>query len=142
MSVKAGTEQYVCGKIDMGNGLFKDKMCTRDVYENRERTEKVPIYRLEPVYAAKYVYTIMRWTPDRTAQAQGNNKQPYWPKDLPIGDVWREGKKTETYTVQLKTQKHQNLAPEVDFETWQRYNVGDTIAAKKDALGNVTVKWK
>jgi hypothetical protein len=79
----AGTEQYVCGSRDMGNGYFEDRYCTRTRYETQVYTEydttRVPVYRKVPVYATWYRYRARRWAVVRYADTAGVNTLPVWP---------------------------------------------------------------
>lgn len=73
-----GTEEYVCGKRDLGNGYFEDKYCTRTTYESYEEEYQEPIYRDEPVYQTKYSYWIYRWLISKPIVTTGKNQEPIW----------------------------------------------------------------
>lgn len=139
VKVKVGEEQYVCGKIDMGNGYFKDKYCTRPVYENREETYQEPVYTKVPVYRTRYEYNVKRWKLERVSRAGGKNNPPKWPEGPPSGNEWREGERKETYTFELQDPEQKTHELEVDFNTWQKYEKGDSIPAKKNRMGKLEI---
>lgn len=122
--VEVGTETYVCGQIDMGNGMFKDKECERPVYETRYRTETT------------YVYEIDKWLKDRTEQESGTDKAPRWPS-FDLGQDEREGKRTESYTLHLQDSTKNDKSYDIDLkeDTWKTYEKGDTVTLKVNALG-------
>lgn len=140
VKVKVGEEKYVCGKIDMGNGYFKDKFCSRDKYETRQENYQEPVYRKEPRYQTKYVYRIMQWKKQSTETAGGKDKTPKWPKAAPSGKEWREANKTETYILHLSDAKNKQYDIEVDYTAWQKHNIGDTVNATVNALGEVKLQ--
>lgn len=77
--VSAGSEQFVCGKTDNGNGTFSDRYCTRTIY--RTETYQDPVYRNDPVYQTWYHYDIDKWVPSRvvpTGNSNRNDPLPYW----------------------------------------------------------------
>ncbi|NPA44372.1 MAG: hypothetical protein GXO49_02455, partial [Chlorobi bacterium] len=77
--VKVGTETYVCGKRDLGNGYFEDRYCTRDIYETRTETYEEPVYKQIPVYKTEYTYKIWRWKKANPLKEKGNDFKPKWP---------------------------------------------------------------
>ncbi len=135
--VKVGTEKYVCGKIDQGNGLFKDKYCTRDTFEERTEKYKEPIYRNDPVYQTKYVYRIYRWVVHKTHNANGTNTEPYWPEGAPSGDTWREGSRRQKYLLIVKDKKDRFHEFDTSFDTWMKYHIADEIPATMNMAGKV-----
>ncbi|WP_448519528.1 zinc finger Ran-binding domain-containing protein [Rhodoflexus sp.] len=134
--VQTGTKRERCGKKDLGNGYFEDVYCDRPIYENREETYDEPVYKQVPVFQTKYKYEIYRWTLDRTAKATGSDKQPYFPQEALPGDDWREGKRTETYTLVLQDKKGNQYREAVKFDFWQQKNTGERLKARQNALGS------
>lgn len=134
--VQTGTKRVRCGKKDLGNGYFEDVYCDRPVYENRTETYDEPVYKQVPVFQTKYTYQIYRWTLDHTAKAAGKDKNPYFPQEMLPGSNWREGKRTETYTLVLQDSKGKQYREQVSFEFWQQKNTGERVKAKHNALGN------
>ncbi len=135
--VKVGTEEYVCGKRDLGNGYFEDKYCTRDKYESRTTTEtyEEPVYRDDPVYETKYRYEVDKWETERIETAAGKDYNPVWPEvNLKEGEgigAEREGQRSETYLVHF-TQKDKNKTYDVAMEedVWKTYQPGQTHKLK------------
>jgi hypothetical protein len=77
--VQSGSERYVCGTTNNGNGTFSDRYCTRTTY--RTETYREPVYRQDPVYRTYYHYDIDKWVPYRTVPTGGQNRsdpEPYW----------------------------------------------------------------
>ncbi|MGD2182696.1 zinc finger protein [Lusitaniella coriacea] len=135
--VQTGTETYVCGQKDLGNGFFEDKTCTRPIYETRQRTETYedPIYREDPVYKTKYTYEIDKWVPSRKATASSNiAEQPYWPP-LNLAKNERESERTEEYAVEFRDKKGKTYSIPLDRVNWQNYKPGQPHPLKVNALG-------
>lgn len=136
--VQVGTESYVCGTRDLGNGFFEDKTCTRAIYETRTRTEtyEEPIYRDEPVYDTKYTYEIDKWLPDREAVATGEEKSAYWP-EFTLETDEREAQRTEKYQVRFLDEKGKTYTLKMEEETWNGFAVGESRELKVNRLGRV-----
>ncbi|NJP05950.1 MAG: hypothetical protein HC837_10170 [Chloroflexaceae bacterium] len=134
--VKVGSEDYVCGQRDLGNGFFEDKMCTRDVYETRSRTEtyEEPIYRDEPVYRTRYTYEIDRWERDRTEKAQGNDQNPVWP-DYMLASNQRAGERSALYRVHITDDQGKTYQVEAPEQRWAVLHIGDRVIVKFNAMG-------
>lgn len=142
--VQTGTETYVCGQKDLGNGFFEDKTCTRPTYETRQRTETYedPIYRQDPVYKTKYTYEIEKWGPSRTVAASNTiAKQPYWPP-LNLAKNERESERTEKYTVEFQDDKGKTYSIKLDQADWQTYQPGQPSQLKVNALGRAKIHEK
>jgi len=123
--VQVGSESYVCGTVDLGNGFFKDRMCDRPVYETRTRTEtyEEPIYRDEPVYQPKYTYEIDRWLVNRTPQTSGNDHNPYWPQ-IVLGPQERQGAGQEIYTVHFDGENGKQYRISMPLARWLDFDMG------------------
>jgi hypothetical protein len=133
--VVAGTESYKCGKISKGNGYFEDKYCTRNRYENRSETYQESIYRNVPAYRTKYRYTIFRWLKDHTLNDKGSGKNSRWPSENLKDQSWREGKKTEKYTLFYRDKKGREYNEEVDYPLWNKVDDGQQLSARKNSVG-------
>lgn len=125
--VAVGSETYVCGQRDLGNGFFEDETCTRTRYETRTHTESYeePIYRQEPIYATKYTYEIERWVHARTETTQGDDQQPVW-ATVALSDHEREADRHETYAVQFTDAKGQPHRYEFSEAEWATFAVGES----------------
>ena len=130
-----GTEQYVCGKRDLGNGYFEDKYCERTVYEDYQEQYEEPIYRKEPVYRTKYRYTIFRWVDDTPLTAKGSDQKPTWPDTAPVeaDSRRRAGARQETYTIQVRDEQGEQHDHEIPFKIWETLEKGGTLKAKRAA---------
>ncbi|MEZ4685709.1 MAG: hypothetical protein R3B47_06475 [Bacteroidia bacterium] len=107
--VQVGTETYVCGKVDMGNGYFQDRYCTRPVYTSRSEPYQYDVYRDVPVYATKYAYKVMQWVkkPAYALRAEGNDHEAQWPQP-PLSlqsEDWRKGGNEARYFVRVMAGK-------------------------------------
>jgi hypothetical protein len=82
---RVGTREQ-CTTVSRGDGTGERVCSDEPIYETRYRTEtqKVPVYREEPVYATWYTYTIVRWRPLRTAVAEGTEDTPRLPPDVKL----------------------------------------------------------
>lgn len=121
------TEEYVCGKKDLGNGMFEDKMCERPVYKNVTRTK------------ITYRYEIEKWVKDRTERASGKNRDPTWP-EVRLGSKERESSRNEEYTVHVRAKNNKDY--EVNFGTpsqWMTYQEGQKVDLKVNALGHAEI---
>lgn len=135
VKVQTGTERYVCGKIDKGNGYFVDKYCTRPTYEYRDETYEAPVYDKVPIYATKYRYKIHEWV-SRDAniiKAAGKDHDPRWPEDsrLRQSDEWRAGPKDATYEITVRESNGSTHREKVPEKTWINLNQGQKITARK-----------
>lgn len=133
--VQVGTEQYVVGKRDKGNGYFEDIYGTRPVYENRTETYQEPVYRDVPVYGTKYTYDIWKWVVDKTLTTSGNDKNAYWAKYTPENEKWRLKNISGKYTLHIADKKGKKYDKTIDYEKWLKYNPGQQIKAKKSPFG-------
>lgn len=134
--VQTGTETYVCGSRDLGNGFFEDIECTRPVYGTQIRTEtyEEPVYRDEPVYRTKYTYEVERWVHARTERAEGEDLEPYWP-GFTLAENERESGRGESYHVLLTNKDGKAYRYEAPHEEWLTFTLDDTYQAKVNNLG-------
>lgn len=128
-----GTETYVCGKVDMGNGYFQDRHCTRPVYTTRSEPYRYDVYRDVPVYGTKYRYKVMQWVvkPAYTLRSEGNDHDPRWPEP-PIsiqGKDWRKGRSEGRYTIIVEA--GQRYTEEVGPRYWESLQTGDEVPARR-----------
>lgn len=149
--VQVGTESYVSGSRDLGNGFFEDVYSERPVYETRYHTEtyEEPVYRQDPVYDTKYRYEIDRWINVRVEKSTGNSQNepaPFWPGFKLAGDGSarvgneRESGRTETYLVHFLSQgkKNEKYDLTVDRSTWDSYKNNGLYTAKVNLLGKLS----
>lgn len=132
--VQVGTEEYVCGQRDLGNGFFEDITCERPVYGMEDYDE--PIYRQEPVYQTMYVYDIDKWVVVRTDQASGDDHSPMWPRSS-LGADEREGERSETYAVLFSDENGEVHRWETTLAEWQTYEMGQAVVLSFDSFGNL-----
>jgi ribosomal protein L37E len=135
--VKAGTEEYVCGQTDMGNGYFQDKLCTRDVYETESYTERVPRYREVPVYDTKYSYEIERWVEGRIARSSGMNDPPSWAEAAPSGARERERGRSERYIVHFLDHRGQAFDKTLSEPEWSAFTAGSDVRLRVNRRGQL-----
>lgn len=135
--VQVGTNEYVCGQRDLGNGFFEDVMCSDPVYETRYRTESYeePIYRDEPVYQTFYTYEIDKWIVDRTLSEAGLHAEPFWP-NVTLAEGEREGERTESYSIVfVSTDDGETYTLEFPYSEWISYEPGVEYTLITDFLG-------
>jgi len=134
-----GTEQYVCGKQDLGNGYFEDKYCTRTVYEDRTEEYEEPIYQKFPVYKTEYTYEIYRWKPYENYKTMGYTKEVYW-ATLPSfiennSNKYRIQAKEAAYYFQIKDHKDDIHWYQTDYDYWKsNLSLRKKIKAKKSTV--------
>jgi len=137
--VQVGTENYVCGQRDLGNGFFEDIQCDRPVYETQSRTESYeePIYRDEPVYQTQYVYEIDKWIVIGSETSSGGDHSPFWPRaDLSSDE--REGDTIEQYWVFFTDADGDVHEWESTLEEWSALEQGQQVVLKLNALGEIS----
>lgn len=137
VQVAVGTETYVCGSQDMGNGYFQDRYCTRTVYESREEPYQEAVYESVPVYATKYRYEVMEWVakPAYLLQAAGEDQRAKWPTHAPPDpNNWREQKRTAAYFVQLQDKRGRSYTEQVGPQYWQTLRTGQELKGRKSWL--------
>ncbi|MGB0523841.1 MAG: zinc finger Ran-binding domain-containing protein [Flammeovirgaceae bacterium] len=134
--VKVGEERYKCGTKDKGNGYFEDVYCTRPVYESREETYQEPVYELVPVYQTKYEYSIMRWKEIEPLVAKSTGKNVYWPEPASHqqNERFKQGERTEKYTLIITDHKGEDHEEQVSFQFWQDTPEGGKVMAEKSTI--------
>jgi len=133
-----GSEEYVCGKKDMGNGYFEDKYCTRDITESYQEEYEEPVYRKEPVYQTKYRYSIYRWNPTNSATSNGSNQNAEW-ADINYVEAdpnLRESKRHGIYTVFVIDEKNERHQHEIPEKKWKSIEKGSELKAKRGLVGD------
>ncbi|MFK7949373.1 MAG: hypothetical protein AB8G11_17405 [Saprospiraceae bacterium] len=135
----AGTEQYVCGKRDLGNGYFEDKYCTRTIYRDKTEHYEEPIYQEFPVYKTKYKYRIYRWKPFKTYNSSGTTKTTNWaevPENIENNSQkYRVKAEKESYYFAIEDHKNNTLWYKTNYDNWKRnINIGTTLKAKKSTV--------
>lgn len=130
---QVGTETYVCGKVDMGNGYFQDRYCSRPVYTTRSESYRHDVYRDVPVYATKYRYKLMQWVvkPAYTLRSEGEDHDPRWPQrpSSLLGNDWRKGRSEGSYSVIVEAGK--SYTEEVGPRYWEGLRLGDEVPARR-----------
>ena len=129
--VYVGTEEYVVGYEDLGNGYFEEITETRDIYETYYVTEtyEEPVYRDEAVYETKYYYEIDKWLYERSIQTSGSDKNPYW-GDVTLASDERISAERENYYISGLNQKGKETKVSLSFEDWNSLEVGQTVKLK------------
>lgn len=138
--VLVGYEEKVVGYRDLGNGYFEEITQQVPKYETRYKTEtyQEPVYRSEPVYKTKYYYEIDKWLYDRTVNAMGFDRNPYWP-EVELTDIERISKRKDEYFAKVvdKEGKTENIS--VSKEEWDRIEIGMEVVVKKWIWGSKIV---
>ena len=136
----SGYEEYVAGSRDLGNGYEEEIIDTIPVYETyyESETYEEPIYRNEPVYRTKYYYEIDKWLYDRTEEANGYDKSPYWP-EVNLSSDERSGSKYEYYYIKGYDNKEKDYSYVMSQDDWKRVRTGQTVKLKVSVLGYATL---
>jgi hypothetical protein len=137
-NVITGHEQYQCGTENLGNGYFRDVMCSRPVYTLRyyDESYQEPIYRKEPIYDVWYTYQIEKWVFDRKPSATGLNKTPYWPT-YSLAKNEKKATQTEEYFVHLAEEDGTNQQIKLPMSAWQMVTTGQAFTLTKNRVGTV-----
>ncbi|MCP4443681.1 MAG: hypothetical protein GY810_32655 [Aureispira sp.] len=138
VSEKVGTEDYVCGKRDMGNGYFEDKMCTRDVYRDREETYREEVFKKVPVYRTKYKFAIFRWKKINPVKTSDSNKNPEWGdvSHIEANENLREAGRKEVYTIVVRDEKSETHRHDISRSKWDRLTIGQSLKANRGGFGD------
>ncbi len=148
--VQTGTERWVCGYKDLGNGTFEEIWCERPIYERQCATAtrlvpkyvkkchdepyQAPIYRQEPRYATWYTYEIERWVHSRTAQAKGEDHEAHWPA-LDLAANEREAGRTEFYTVAFTDKRGRDYPYRCGFAEWSAFRPAQSLKIEVKETG-------
>lgn len=134
----SGSESYVCGKRNLGNGYFEDVKCTRPTYTTVFRTESYqePIYRKEPIYGTWHTYTIMKWVPHRTHRASGSTKNVTWP-NFSLDSNERVSSREETYLLHLKADDGSVHTHRMQNGEWSNVRESERFTLIKNRMGMV-----
>lgn len=122
---------------DLGNGMFDQVAHQRPIYKTEYYTvtEQRPVYVQVPRYQTKYQYDIWRWTPSRTADAEGDDQFPYWPETNLQSDE-REEERTEAYFVDiLNTKKNETARYRVSPTDWTLLVPGSPVYITTNRFG-------
>ncbi|MDX1906889.1 MAG: zinc finger protein [Bacteroidia bacterium] len=138
VQVQTGSERYVCGQRDRGNGYFEDVYCNRPIYENRQETYQEPVYDQVPVYGTRYRFKVMDWIakPEYLLTAAGQDHTAVWPASPPQRDPknWREGEKKEAYFITVRQPNGKLHEEKVGPRYWEHLAAGSKIPAKVSFL--------
>ena len=157
--VQVGTREstFTCGTIDLRNGFFEDKVCTRSepVYETRTREQRrqVPVYEArastrdvpgyrdeehcvdEPTRETRYEYeyTGLR---SRLEMTEGQDRNPRWARARPRPGERESGRDEWLYV--LYADKGTGLPRTqriLDKAEWRRLKVGDPVPSLPESWG-------
>lgn len=149
---QVGTRRVKTGVQDLGNGRFKEIWSDEPVYKDVQKRRRVmrPMYRKEPVYGTWLAYETDEWVKIDTKAAKGTTELPAWPPTgvtQPVGNslgARREGAKTESYKVTLKSSKDGKTyditeigSKKIDAATFEKMRPGTKWAAGISGLGNI-----
>lgn len=149
---QTGTRRVKTGVQDLGNGRFKEIWSDEPVYKDVQKRRRVtrPMYRKEPVYGTWLTYETDEWVKVDTKVAKGTTELPSWPATgvtQPVENrlgTRREGAKTESYKVTLKSSKDGKTyditeigSKRVDAATFEKMRLGTKWAAGISGLGNI-----
>jgi hypothetical protein len=135
-----GEETYECGTVDLGNGRFETKECTRPVYEERCEvvSQQVPVYISEPVYDDYCTYTVVRWQYLRTVTVNERDTKPYWPVvEYAAAEREEQGGRTEVYVIYIVDHNEKTWEHPTDLGTWQRFSRGQKCTMKVNRMNEI-----
>lgn len=137
--VASGTQSYNCGTVDMGNGYFQDKTCSRTLYRTEYYTEtyQEPIYRKEPVYGTWHAWKVDRWVFDRAWRSKDRGIDRHWAETPALHDKLRETGRSEALYLQLVSSEHGDKNWQVNEKVWLLVKDGETLISVTDWKGSV-----
>ena len=132
-----GEETYDCGVVDLGNGRFEQKQCSRTIYEQRCNwvTKEVPVYVQQPVYDDYCTYTADRWQYARSVTANERDTEPYWPAvEYASNEREEQNGRSEAYVVYIVDRDEKTWEYPTDLSTWQKFSRGQKCILKVNRL--------
>jgi hypothetical protein len=135
VSKQVGTEKYVKGTKDLGNGHFQDVYGTRPVYKNVQETYQEKVYSDVPIYQKKYKYLIYRWIAEQY-NTNGIGDNPLW-YDLKTVDPKyqvRSKDSTGVYSIKVLDDKRNEHLEKIDILYWKSIKEGENIKARKSSI--------
>lgn len=123
---------------DRGNGSTESYDCSYDTTE----TYSVKV-RDDPVYATWYEYDVDKWLYERTAHAEGNERDPHWPEytlnriDQKVIGAERISGTPEAYTVHFRSTgvKQKDYTYTTSESEWMRYSMEVVYPLKVNTFG-------
>lgn len=134
-----GSEPYVCGQRDLGNGYFEDVVCHRTIYSPRQESYEEPVYQEFPVYKTRFWYNIYRWKPYKNYDTKGTDKLPEW-ENLPDfiksqTNEYRVSAEKEAYYFKIIDHKNEGHWYKSDYTFWDEYiTIRGTLKATKSTV--------
>jgi hypothetical protein len=134
--VQVGTEEYVSGQRDLGNGYFEDVYSTRPVYENQTESYEIEVFEKVPVYQTKYKYRIQKWTKENPAITHGKNDSLCYADISSIQSSYpiRAIDTINTYTVFIIDHRGDLQEEKIDLTSWKEIKPGANIKAIKSTV--------
>ena len=129
-----GVDKYVCGKTNLGNGYFEDKICKKPIIKNRRKQIKVPIMEDRSIYATWYTFKIDRWVHGRTLKLAREDRFPVWP-DLVLSRDEKEDSRLESYSIFFRDDKgktYERQYPEIE---WRKFDPNIRYVGEFNRLG-------
>lgn len=139
--VSDGTEKYVCGRKNKGNGYFEDVYCTRTKYKSVSKTryKTETIYKDVPVYKTRYTYLMDKWISAGEKTTSGDDFNPKW-ADVSVDNVkMREAGRTESYNLICKDLGGKNKLHKIKLtsENWSDFQSGERLHGKTNFFGKL-----
>ena len=121
--------------VDNGNGTFTENSYSVPVYrtEYYEEVEQKPVYISVPIYATMYYYEIDRWFDEKQYLTSGTDQNAYWDDSYTLTKDQRDEKRREEYYVIYD----KGESPELTYDEWNTYHLGDTYTVTTCLLGVV-----
>jgi hypothetical protein len=132
VKVQTGTEKYVCGKINKGNGYFVNKYCDRPKYGYKTEYYQEPRYIDVPKFRKKYAYNIKDWVTKDTVKHSGMKGMTISAIENPKkGDSeWRIGPERKVFVVVYNDSREKIYKREIPESAWDKMKIGEKIKAK------------
>jgi hypothetical protein len=110
---------------DLGSGAEESYDCSYTTTESKR-----VVVGSRPVYQTWYEYTVDKWVFNRSASAQSNDREPYWPEytlhlqgQTRLG-AERVGQESQTYSISFITidSKEEEYVLKTSYENWLQYD--------------------
>lgn len=139
--ISDGTEKYVCGRKNKGNGYFEDVYCTRTKYKSvtKTRYKTETIYKDVPVYKMRYTYLIDKWVSAGEKTTSGTDFNPQW-ADVSVDNIrMREAGRTESYNLVCKELGGKNKLYKIKLTpaNWSQFHGGEHLHGKINFFGKL-----
>lgn len=138
-SIPGTPEPYNCGKTDMGNGYFQDKICYRSttIQVPAVGTRTVPVMKRVPNMETWRRWSYPEWIHVETLRSSGSTKIPTPPTLPKPGHDERLTSPDVVQTVTLTLDDGTVLRMSHDPALWEQADTGEAVRVERNRAGSI-----